>query len=341
MQKPSVLIVGAGALGLTLGYHFTLGGTAVTFLVRPNKLDAMQPPQLLYCYDDHQLKEFGDYQTITSAAEAAKQQYDYVIVSFDGFICRSAEGTQLLKELGDAIRPTAAKMIIGGVGIGLRGHYLQTTKLPEERLMEGTLGNLAYQVQRANMPLHPPTAAEKYKRATIAYHHFPNKSGFMLAARPKQAAREFAALYDRCGISKVTVMNVGLYTILNNAFFPITAICDLAGWPSAARMSANQPLMSLGSKAMKEIIGMPQHGFIGKIVRLFISEKSLSKLLTKMERESLPLDFHAFNKFHHGGKVRAQDIQVMQNCYAEGTATGYAMPALNELLQKYQAHCGV
>jgi Ketopantoate reductase PanE/ApbA len=339
MQKQSVLIVGAGALGLITGYHLSLAGAEVTIFVRPSKLAELKTPQLLYCYDDHQLKEFTAYRPIATVAEVAAQRFDYVLVTFDGAVCRSAEGSQLLRELGDAIRPTSAKLIIGGVGIGLRDFYLQTTRLPEDRLMEGTLGSLAYQVQRADMPLHAPTNAALLAKASIAYHHFPNKVGFMLAARPAQAAKEFAALYDRCGVARVSVMNVMLYTILNNTFFPITAVCDLAGWPDAKTMAANQPLMSLCSKSMKEIIGLPQHGWIGKIVRLFISEKMLAKLLSKMERESLPLDFHAFNKFHHGGKVRAQDIQVMQNCVESGEAQGQSMTALRELLRKYQAHC--
>jgi hypothetical protein len=189
------------------------------------------------------------------------------------------------------------------------------------------------------MPLHPPTDAATIAKASLAYHHFPNKVGFMLAARPAKAAREFAALYDRCGISHVSVTNVMLYTILNNAFFPLTAVCDLAGWPDAKSMAANKPMMSLCSRSMKEIIGLPQHGWIGKLVRLFISEKMVAKVLSKMERESLPLDFHAFNRFHHGGKVRDQDIQVMQNCADSGEAQGHAMPALKTLLQTYRAHC--
>jgi hypothetical protein len=339
MQKPSVLIVGAGAMGMVTGYQLSLAGAAVTIFVRPAKLDELKPPQRLYCYDDHQLKAFTDYQPISTTTEIAAQRFDYVLVTFDGATCRSVEGARLLTEIGDAIRATSAMMIIGGVGIGLRDFYLKTTRLPESRLMEGTLGCLAYQVSRAEMPWHPPTDAATLAQASIAYHHFPSKVGFMLAARPAKAAKAFAALYDRCGVAHVSVMNVMLYRILNNAFFAITAVCDIAGWPDADTMVANKPLMSLCSQSMKEIIGLPQHGWIGKIVRLIISEKMLAKTLRKMEKDSLPLDFHAFNKFHHGGKVREQDIQVMRNCVDSGTAQGQSMTALKTLVQKYEAHC--
>jgi Ketopantoate reductase PanE/ApbA len=337
-NKPSVLIVGAGALGMVTGYHLSLAGASVVFLVRPARLAAVQAPQMLYCYDDGQLKEYKNYRAIATVAEVAAQRFDYVLVTFDGATCRSAEGSQLLRELADAIRPMTAQMIICGVGVGLREHYLQTTKLAEERLMEGTLGSLSHQVAGANLPIHPPTDRDKLARATMAYHHFPNKVGFNIAARPAKAAREFAALYNRCGISRCGVLKVTLNNIMGNAFFPLTAVSEMAGWPQADALAANKPLWSLCVNAQKEIIGLPQHGLTGKLVRLLVSEKMLYKLVSKLEKESLPLDFHAFNRFHHGAKVQAQDIQVMENCVKSGESQGQPMSALKELLEKYRAH---
>jgi Ketopantoate reductase PanE/ApbA len=337
-MQPSVLIVGAGALGLVTGYHLSLAGASVMFFVRPARLAAMRSPQLLYCYDDGQLKEYKDYRAVSTIAEIAAQRFDYVLVTFDGATCRSIEGVQLLRELADAIRPTAAQLIICGVGVGLRDHYLQVTQLPEERLMEGTLGSLSHQVPGANLPIHSPTDRDKLARASMAYHHFPNKLGFNIASRPAKAAREFAALYNRCGISRCGVLNVNLNTIMGNAFFPLTAVSEMAGWPDAATLAANKPLWSMCVQAQKEIIGLPQHGLVGKLVRLLVSEKMLYKLVSKLEKESLPLDFHAFNRFHHGAKVQAQDIQVMENCVKSGESQGQPMSSLNELLRQYKTH---
>jgi hypothetical protein len=64
-------------------------------------------------------------------------------------------------------------------------------------------------------------------------------------------------------------------------------------------------------------------------------------LLDKMERDSLPLDFHAFNRFHHGGKVREQDIQAMKDCIASGAAAGRRMTRLRQLVDQYEGHCAV
>lgn len=338
MNPPSVLIVGAGALGVVTGYHLGLSGAAVTFLVRPARLDALQSPQLLYCYDDDRLREYTGYRVITAAAEAAAQSFDYVLVTLDGAACRSDEGTKLLADLGAVIRPTVAQMMICGVGIGLREHFLQATGLPQERLLHGTMRLFSYQVARANMPVHAGTDAAKLARASIAYHHFPVRQGFGVAVPASATARKFAALYNRSGASHCSVMNMTLYSIVTNFFFPLFAACEIAGWPNAETMASNKALWSLCCKAQNEIVGLRQHGWIGKLMRLLMTEGMYLKLLRKLERESEPLDFHAFSRFHHGGKVQQQDIQVMQNCVKAGESNGQPMTALKEILRQLDAH---
>jgi len=332
-----VLIVGAGALGTVTGYHFALGSTDITFFVRPARLAEMQMPLLLYCYDDAGLKEFRDYHVVSTMAEVAARNYDYVLVTLDGAVCRSTEGTRLLTELGDAIRGSDAVLIICGGGV--RSQCLKTTRLPEARVLEGTLGSLSYQVGRVTLPLHPPTDAGVLARANVAYRHFAGNMGFMLAAKPALTAKAFAAVYDRCGISKCAVLHPDVFKIVSAAFFPLTTVCDLAGWPDAAAMANNNVLMKLCTGSMREISALSQHGFTGRLMGLVLWRPVVTMLLKKLEKDSLPLDFHAFNKFHHGAKVRAQDLDVMRACAASGAAQGRKMSALNELMRRYEAHC--
>jgi hypothetical protein len=331
------LIVGAGDLGVVMGYHLHLAGAEVTFLVRENRLAALSLPQNLYCYDDGQLKRFSCYRTVTALDELAQTRFDFVLMTLDGAACRSAEGTQLIAGIANVIRGSEAVIIICGVGV--RDHYLATTGLPESRILEGTLASLAYQVDRVALPLHPPTDAALLAQAAFAYHHFKNTPGFMLAAKPRVAADAFVALYNKSGASKAITMRPEVYAIVSSAFFPMTAICDLAGWPAANELSANKALMRLGSGAMRDMISLPEHGWVGWVSAPLLQTPVLHWLLNKMYEASLPLDFHAFNRFHHGAKVRAQDLQVMQNCLASGRAQGRKMAALGELVARYESHC--
>ena len=92
MANEKVLIVGAGALGIVTGYHLQLAGAQVDFLVRQGRLPALAEPQVLYCYDDHQLKHFDGYNAYASVMDAKSGgPYDFVVVTMDGATCRGED----------------------------------------------------------------------------------------------------------------------------------------------------------------------------------------------------------------------------------------------------------
>jgi len=336
MGKPSVLIVGAGGLGMITGYHLHLAGAEIGFLVRPNRIPALQEPQVLYCYDDGESKHFSEYSVHTSAADAMARDPDFVIVTLDGATCRGEEATALLKDLGQAMQNGKSIAVISGVGV--RDYCRETMGLPEERVVEGTMGLLSYQTDRVTLPLNPPTDPEELAKASMAYHHMGKNPGFMVAAGPKQAAKAFAELYNRSGVSKCSIVGKKLYAMFTSSIFAIMAMFDLAGWPDAETMAQDDELMALGSAAMKEIMRLPEHGLMGKIGSLFVSPRQLAKNNLKMERDCLPVDYSAFNKFHHGGKVREQDISVLRKSLESGKRQGRKMPALEDLLGRYERH---
>ncbi|KHK90246.1 ketopantoate reductase family protein [Novosphingobium malaysiense] len=334
-MNPSVLIVGAGALGLVTGYHLALAGAQVTYLVRPNRMAALADPQLLYCYDDHQLKSFADYRACASVEDATQSEHDFVIVTMDGATCRGEEATALLRDLGHAIRTTNAIAVISGVGV--LDYCKDVLGLPSDRVMEGTMGILAYQCDRTKMPIIPPTDAGKLSQASLAYRHVGKNPGFMAIKPPKRSARAFAELYNQCGVSRCAVMDAKLFATFASSIFVTMAMFDLAGWPDAATLARDEELMTLGARATKEVMRLSRHGVAGKLGSLLVSAKSLARTNAKMERDCLPVDYSAFNAFHHGGKVRQQDLAYLQACLNAGTREGRAMPALTELVRRYEA----
>src|SRR5260370_27345285 len=124
-QTPQILTVGAGAMGLGVGYHLQLAGAAISFLVRPSRVLEMSRSRVLYSYDEATLKTFADYRLISDVAEISRSSYDYVIVTLDGFTTRQPEGRALLKSIGDAIRQSSTEVIIGGVALCLHDYYLR------------------------------------------------------------------------------------------------------------------------------------------------------------------------------------------------------------------------
>jgi hypothetical protein len=339
MSKPSVLIVGAGAVGLAVGYHLSLAGADITFLVRPGRKAAFAAPQQLYCYDDVALKTFAGYSVVESVAELAEQRFQFVMVTLDGYTSRTAEGTAMLRSLGDAIRATDAIVIMcGGFGIGLREHYLQAMRIAENRLLTGFTTILSHQ-SSANLPVHAPTDPAQVAKASICYKQPANRIGFRLETRNATAAKQFAALYNRCGVSRCGLMHPTLLNTVANAGFPMFAACELAGWPDdLATVVADKELWRLACRAQGEIIALPQNGWLGKLIALIMGPRVTANLHLSLEREMRPLDYQAFSRFHHGGKVHAQDVKALRDCLAEGQRQGRPMTALKELLRRLDEH---
>jgi hypothetical protein len=333
MDNSAVLIVGAGALGVVTGYHLALAGAEITFLVRPGRLEGLARPQQLYCFDDGETRTFSAYSSVGSMQEAAHKQYDFVLLTLDGAACRSEEGQTLLRSLGDAIRPGNAILVVCGMDV--REHCRALTDLPAGRVLEGTQRVLSYQVNRANLPVHPPADPARVAEADFAYRHTGGNDGFTIVGEPAAPARRFAELYNRCGVSRCRSMGRGMYTMFTRSFFPVIAIYERAGWPDAANLVADRELLALGARAMGEILALPEHGWRGKLASLVMRPKTLAKTLTSMERDCLPMDYTAFNRFHHGGKVREQNLQVMRRCAEAGQAAGRPMPALTEIIEGF------
>ncbi len=331
LNEAKILIIGAGALGITCAYHLQLGGAKISFLVRPNRVDALSRPQKLYCYNDHSIKLLEGYRVFTDASELQGQHFDFVMLTLDGATCRSAEGVALLSGVGKALAGTGSNLVICGVGIGLYEHVRDTTGFAENNLLEGSMKMFAYQVGRPNAP-QPSSNVELHDSADIAFLSFPDRIGFFLANRPKQSAQAFAQAWKNSGVALCKLMPPKVYATFSNTFFPFTVACELTGWNGTDALVNNREMWQLCCDAQREIMGLKQHGFMGKIFSWLMNNAKLEKMMRDMERTAAPMGFTQFNRFHHGGKVLEQDVQIMANCAAAGEQQGRDMSAVNKLL---------
>lgn len=338
-MKPNakVLIVGAGAMGIITGYYLDLAGVAVTFLVRPNRVETLERPQILYCYDDVSLKYYTGCNIITSPAEIAHGDYDYVILAIDGAALRSLEGEQLVKAIGGAARGTETKVIIGTIGVGLRPRFLGRSGLRGEQVFNGGLYILIYQVARVSLPVHPPTDPDLLNRADFAYRHSGDIGLFVDDSAP-EAARRFAEIYNANGSSRCVVLDTQDFAAMLPPVFVILAACDLKGWPGAGHLASDPQLWDLTVRAVKEVQGLSIHGEAGQKAQKTTTADSLLEMFKAMEAAAYPLDLPAFNRFHHGGKVFQQDLRLLRDCVELGEGEGQTMTALKELITRVEAH---
>lgn len=334
LTKPSFLIVGAGSMGLVNGYYLHLGGSDVTFLVRRGKAAASAAPSLLYCYDDGELKSFDGYRVKDDVAALAGESFDYAIVTLDYALCVSDDGVALLRALGQAFAATRTIVVIGGVGIGLREHFIDTTGLPEERIINGCLGLLSHQPS-ANLPVHPPTDPVALAKSRMAYRHLRGIS-LVLDDMFPETANELSEIYGRSGKSGCAIIEKAQLAVMTNSAFPVLAAAEIAGWSSMRELAAQDELWSLSCEARREVAALPEFGMDDATIAQTMSDEALADAQIQTEQICLPLDYQAFNHFHHGGKVSAQDLEVMRNCARAGERHGRPMSALNEIIERLE-----
>jgi hypothetical protein len=207
--------------------------------------------------------------------------------------------------------------------------------LPAHRILNGALGLLCHQVANFRAPLHVPTDPVLLSKADVAYRHI-KKSSFLLDDRFPESAQRFAAIYDACGISCCQIMKRQEFAMMTLLMFPVFAVSELLGWAYAKDLGNNKELWALTVRSVQEIQGFEEHGPAAKAAQATTTGDGLLKMWTSLEQAALPLDFAGFNKFHHGCKVRAQDIDLLKDCVKVGEREGQPMSALKELLDRVQ-----
>ncbi|AFH62772.1 2-dehydropantoate 2-reductase N-terminal domain-containing protein [Paenibacillus caseinilyticus] len=328
----SVCIVGAGSMGVLTGYHLGLAGAAVTFLVRPHRQEQLSRPQVLYSYDDHSLKTYSGYDLITDPAKLAGTSFDFVIITLDTASLRAEAGQKVVDEIGRAFRDTSTAVILGSVGIDLRSWFLERSGIADTQVTQGGLGAFAYEAQRATMPLHPGVKPDLLAKADYAYrHHSP--FGFVVDLSAPQVANDFAALYDRSGVSQCSIVSADEYNLIVAAGPPSEA-WKLLNWPALADIDSADETWRLGIEAMREFQRLSIFGQAGLAASEQTDAEGFLGFFRQLEENTLPLDLAAFFNYHHGSKLNSQSHETLREALSRGEAEGAEMPALRALIAR-------
>ncbi|CVL03466.1 uncharacterized protein FMAN_15179 [Fusarium mangiferae] len=301
LQSPSVLIVGAGSVGLVTGYYFSLAGAQVTYLVRPKRAETLNRPQFLYSFDKNHLHEFTSYSYLTSPSSILAATYDYILITLDGKSVQSEEGETLVKIIG--------------------------------QVTSGGLGFPAYSGKTTSLPVYPPADVELVKKSDVAYiDNIGN--GFILDDYVPSISSSFSELYNSCGVSNCVVWSPAQSALTIFPLFAIFIGLEVLGWPKTEDIGTESEVWRLTTAAAKEIQTLDICGEAGTQAALSTTENTFVQMSAYLDEKLRPLDYHAFNRYHHGGKVIEQDRMHIERCISQGVAEGKPMPALKHLLQR-------
>ena len=263
-----ILIVGAGAGGLVTGYHFALSGVDVTFFVRPSRMEEMaRKPRRLYCYEDHEVKLFDDYDTVCDMDEVAARKFDYVLTTLDGFAMHSDEGVALLRDLGNAVRASNPVLACLGAAEGIEDFIVKHTGLPLDRCLFGSFSLLSHNVPLPDQRFDDSIDQEGLAGCVFAYTHLgKGKAGLMLSRTNRELGKELAGVYGRSGVSTCSVMpDLRVLDCASYFLSPSFVAFMIEGWPEPDEMFKTET-WRLAEKATMEVVALPQYGLLGKML---------------------------------------------------------------------------
>jgi hypothetical protein len=205
--------------------------------------------------------------------------------------------------------------------------------IADGQVTNGYLYIHVYSPKAVKLPLHSPTDPELLAKADQAYTDKLDQ-GFVVDDSSPSVASAFAELYNKSKVSRCAVQPAAVATLTVISLFPVFAACELLDWPTFAELGSKGELFDLAIEAAKEIQALSINGDAGKFAAEQTTGEGIAGLLAGFEQAMLPLDLHEFYRYHHGGKVQAQDHALLHDFMVAGQEEGKPMSALRELIHR-------
>jgi len=140
-MKKKILIIGAGAVGLVYGKHFSDAGHEVTFFVKEKHVEALSKGSIVYhMNNDKSLKKpirFSQYSLITSFEDVQQSSWDQI------YLCFSSTALQAFDFVGFQQALTSKPTLIM-LQPSTQDYQCLTSVFPEEQIVEGMITLISY-----------------------------------------------------------------------------------------------------------------------------------------------------------------------------------------------------
>ncbi len=315
-----VLLVGAGAVGVSYGFALARGGAEVSFLVKPAYADALRGGINVYSLKRRAVRtpeRFSGFGILTSAdGVAAAGPWDQV------WLCVSspALGGAWLPELMQVLAPhTIVVVLQPGADDVARVEALRNGS----PVVSGVITLVAYQTPLPGEPTHPPGIAV----------WLPPLAKLPLSGLPEAA--EAVAEAIRRGGWRAKVLSGPMRhggVVASGALLPHIAALEGAGWTIAGLgRDGWGTLAAAASREAMALIGVLR-GERMPFARHFVRRPTMRAFLG-MSRRAAPFDFEIYLQYHFT-KVRDQTIQSLDTWIAEASKRGLPCAQMRELRRR-------
>jgi 2-dehydropantoate 2-reductase len=311
------LIVGAGAVGQVYGRHLSLGGAAVSFLVKPKYRAAAAEGYRLYPLNGRNRTEpvkFEGFGVIDSVEAAIGQPWDqlWLTVSADAL-------------LGDWLDTLITGMPADCVLVCLSPGQLSYQRLVglvgEERVISGMINLIAYQA--------PLPGEERFSKPGVAYW-FPPLSPSPFSG-PGVAVKQVCDTLRRGGQPASVHADVQSLMGFPQAILMTHLLAlEAAGWTFAG-LSAGDALESARAGASEALSIVAEKNGVARSRLLALWRPAFVRLGLKFAPMLVPLDLEVYLAYHFQ-KVREQTLLFVKQYIEWGEAQGRSVVGLKRLL---------
>ena len=319
-------------MGIITGYYLSLADVDVTYLIRPHRKQQLSRTQLLYSYDDRDLKSYSGYKLIDNPKMLIDTSFDYIVITLDGASLKSESGERLAKAIGKAYRDKNTGIIIGSVGVELRPWFIEHSGLESSQVAQGLLATLIYEAQKTKLPLHDGIETDLLSKADYAFKRI-GENAFNIDLSAPTVASGFKEMFDQNGVAKAQIIPESAARAAVTGVVPVMAL-EALGWKKLKDIEATDEVWRLGVEAQREFQSLSIFGAEANTSADSRTAEGVLKMFHHLIDASRPMDFDAFNKYHHGGKVNQQDREVFREALKLGEAEGRNMPAMTKLVSK-------
>jgi hypothetical protein len=310
-----ILIVGAGAVGLVYGHHFTNAGHQVTFLVKEKyqqtfKVDQQKGVVLYHLNKDKHLQSpirFTNFTTITEWDDA--NGFDLIALSISSNALRQLPLSIINDAIESSINATSLLMLHPSE----EDLAYLTTVIAKEHILQGMITLISYQTDYINEGINP--AGTAYYLPPLP---MPISTSQPLRQQKKNNLKlnEVITLFNQSRIKAKAVTSTLDESQLISAFL-ITFLCVLeaADW-QFKRLKNSERLLQQLSAAQTALL--PQKIIAHRVLMPFkkrlltaLLKPWFYKILITISPRVMPLPLEAYLKKHFL-KVRPQTLMYLQ-----------------------------